>query len=521
MGKADFFRVQKAGNEQVEELIVVNLIVNSNFASRIAGKINTEHISSPHLRIICNWAIEYYKQYGRAPKQGITEIFEVESSSLSEEKADQIAAVLEGLSDKYTEKAQNTDYIYKKSVEYLDRQELLVRARNTISLAEKGFIDKARNEIRTYNEIKESISENGVFITPENFYRTVHEEEETGVMRLPGALGKMIGPLERGWLVSFLAPMKRGKTFYLVDWGIEGYLQGLKVVLFSLEMKEKDIDRRLFTAMTGKPYNAGTILLPVYDCLHNQQDSCHREERVCNVGLLDEEGTKPRFEDADPEYEPCTACRGNKELAKYYKIESWFIEEDTEGIEWRDINPVRGNLSLRNPKNIRRFCPPINTVEFSYIEDTLNDLELTDGFIPDVVVVDYADLLTSTLRADLRHQLNDIWQNLARMAAVRNILVLTASQTNRPAMKAKTLEEDASAEDIRKNAHVSAMIGINQSKKLREKEKGLLRLNLLYHRFREVTRAECLTTQQLSISRVCLDSMLVIPEDEGYIYVGG
>jgi replicative DNA helicase len=523
MARADFYKVKKASNEQIEELIVVGLILDTRFAQRIVKKINTEHISSRHLRILCQWCLNYVSKYGKAPKREIEEIFEVESSQIDEDKADQIKSVLESLSERYTDKTANTEYVYNQAIAYLDKQEILIRARNSIQLAEKGLVDKARNEIREYNEIRKDLTDNGVFLTPENFYRIIDSENDTGIMRLPGALGNLIGGLKRGWLVSFIGPMKRGKTFHLVDWAIEAYLQGLKVVLFSLEMTEQDIDKRMMSALVGKPFEDKAILLPVFDCKANQENTCHKDERTCSVGLVDEEGNLPFFEDADEDYVVCTACRNSKENKKFYVPTSWYIAEAAEKIKWDDIDPKkkRNKLIYKNPKNFRRFCPPIGSVPFSYIEDVLSDLALSEGFTPDIIVLDYADLLASTLKSELRHQLDDIWKSMARMAVNKEAIVLTASQTNRGAMNVRTISEDSSAEDIRKNAHVSVMIGINQYKKLKEKERGLIRLNLMYHRYKETPAAECLTTNNLSICRVCVDTMLVIPEETEYIYVGG
>ena len=520
MGKADFFRVKKASNEQIEELITVNLILDTKFATRIEPKIDLDYISSDHLKIITRWSLDYLRKYGVSPKQQIAEVFEVESSNLKSDMREQVEAVLENLSDRYTEKTNNTEFVYNEAVNYFDRQALLIRARNTISLVEKGLLDKARNEIRAYNEIRSTVVDDGVFIKSECFYEAFNEDFVTGAFRLPGAIGRMIGEFQKGWLVAFLAPMKRGKTFHLIDWAIEAYLQGMKVVFFSLEMTKKDIDKRLFCSLAGKPAEKGKVLIPVFDCKNNQDNNCGRAERTCSVGLFDEEGNRPFIEEAPKDYTPCSVCRDKAETKKLYSPDTWFITEESDGINWNDISPKRG-ASLYNPKNFRRFCPLTGKATYGYIEDVLNDLKLTDGFVPDVVVIDYADLLASTLNAELRHKLNEIWQGLARMAVERNVIVLTASQSNRPGISAKTLSEEAVAEDIRKNAHVSALIGINQDKKLREKEKGLIRLNMLYHRYKEVSEVECLVTHNLSIARVCLDSILVLPTDDKYTYIGG
>lgn len=525
MGKADFYRIKKASIDNIEELITVSLILDSEYARRIQHKINLDHITSKHYKLISNWCLDYVAKYGKAPGRAIEEIYEVESHRLQEDLQDQVLSVLESLSDRYTDKTFNTEYIYNKSITYIDRQELLVRARNVIHYVEKDDIGNARNVIRGYNEIKQDVVSDGVFLNPENFYK-VKEGLGDGIFKLSGSMGKLIGDLHRGWFGAFLAPMKKGKTFFLCDWAIEGFLQGLKVVLFSLEMRDQDIDRRLFTALAAEPIEPCTLLIPQFDCKKNQNGTCNRKERRSSVALYepddDGNGEKPDFDEADTSYQVCNECRKDKELKRFYHPESWFEEVKFKGITWDDVRPDRrkGRLKVYNEKNFRRFCPPIGTVPFSYIEETLIDLELTDGFVPDLVVVDYADLIESNLK-EYRHKIDDIWKKHARLAVEKDCLVLTASQSNKEGFNTRSLHEGSAAEDVRKNAHVTVMLGINQSKKLQEREKGLLRVNLLFHRYKEIISAECLTTQHLGISRVCIDDMLVTFAGDSYEYIGG
>jgi len=53
-------------------------------------------------------------------------------------------------------------------------------------------------------------------------------------------------------------------------------------------------------------------------------------------------------------------------------------------------------------------------------------------FIPDLVVVDYADIMRPEQKSPvLRHALKDIYENLRRIAQERDVAMLTATQSNR------------------------------------------------------------------------------------------
>ena len=102
-----------------------------------------------------------------------------------------------------------------------------------------------------------------------------------------------------------------------------------------------------------------------------------------------------------------------------------------------------------------------------------------------MVVIDYADLLgveEHTKRQDVRHQMNASWMTMRRIALTYHCLVVTATQTAATAYNSWIIRKKDFSEDKRKNAHVTGMIGINQSEKSddgqpSEKELGVYRLN--------------------------------------------
>ena len=57
--------------------------------------------------------------------------------------------------------------------------------------------------------------------------------------------------------------------------------------------------------------------------------------------------------------------------------------------------------------------------------------EKQDGFVPDLIVVDYADLIVPESRGEFRHQQNEIWKGLRRLSQEKGEpLVITASQSD-------------------------------------------------------------------------------------------
>jgi hypothetical protein len=139
-----------------------------------------------------------------------------------------------------------------------------------------------------------------------------------------------------------------------------------------------------------------------------------------------------------------------------------------------------------------------------------------DGFVPDVIIVDYADILAPDSRGEYRHQLDGIWAGLRRMAMERNALVVTASQAEKGTFHSD-ISETSVAEDIRKLAHVTAMVGLNQTKD--EYEKGVMRISQIAIREDRKATKQAVALQCLDIGRPLLDSrfldeVVVIDGDE-------
>jgi len=126
--------------------------------------------------------------------------------------------------------------------------------------------------------------------------------------------------------------------------------------------------------------------------------------------------------------------------------------------------------------------------------------EKQDNFIPDIIIIDYADILLADadcLKMDLRNQQNKIWQRLRRLSQEKHCLVVTATQADAASFESRTLKLHNFSEDKRKFGHCTSMYGINQDDP-EEKELRVMRLNELVIRegasstFRQVRLLQCL-----------------------------
>jgi replicative DNA helicase len=112
------------------------------------------------------------------------------------------------------------------------------------------------------------------------------------------------------------------------------------------------------------------------------------------------------------------------------------------------------------------------------VENKIKELD-RKGKKPDLVVIDYADLLKPRSRYnDLRHDQREVYREIKSMALVNKIAVWTASQSQRPTTdpeKFMTLHANSISESYEKIRIVDFVATLNQT--LREKDQGILRMH--------------------------------------------
>jgi replicative DNA helicase len=495
-------------DDKVEERILTGLIVSDTFCKQIIPIINRDTFASPYTKEIAKWCIEYFERYNEAPAQTIQELFDFDKSNLRDEDREMISVFLDRIADEYADGQKvNVEYLKDISVEYIRKRNLAISVARADEYMENGNLDEAEKEIQNYNKVyadtdgwenplsRESIAE----------YFLARANKENELFRFDGALGGMIGTLERNWLVGFLAPVKRGKTWWLIEMAKQAIQGCNKCIFISLEMDKHRIKDRIYKALTAQCHEGRDFKYPVFDCLSNQDNSCKKPERTNNKSLLSSIGQKPEY-DATLKYNVCTACRMNNK--KEYKAAYWFITDRPRRMEQKAVSKHIEILDKQFKRSLRVRSYPAYSANISRIKSDIEILENSQGFVPDVIIIDYADILApEDSRITGRERLDDTWKMLKNLSDERHCLVVTASQSNRKSFKKKHVTQTDIAEDIRKLAHVDAMMSLNQTPE--EKHSSVMRVNMIALRGDDFDEyASCIVTQQLKLGQVCLDSQM-------------
>lgn len=494
-----------------KELLII-LIVSNKACQELLQKINLNVLQVDYVKKIIEWIKSYFEKYNKSPGIHIKDIYKAEKENLDKNISNLIEIFLLELSKEYEEwETFNEDYFIDKAIEYIDERNLIYLFEKGKALVETDQRDKAKQLITNFTKIAKQTSK---WVNPfdEHEINNAMDYENEILFKFPGALGDLMGPLLRGYFIAFLAPIKRGKTWMLLELAILGLLNRCKVIFISLEMSKERMERRFYKRLASVMNKKGLVRYPAFDCLNNQDDSCDMKERTNKIRLLNKDDELPEYSD-ELEYRPCSYCR--KRYPKKYIQRFWYVSEERDPFDLTHIRKtIKSFKTTFKSSNLRLICYRKFTANLSQISQDINMLEYTENFIPDVIIIDYADILAPEYKYDdTRRIIDETWMTLGGMAEDKKCLLATVSQTGKQSWEAKNVKAKDVSEDYRKLAHVD--IGLTLSQKPSEKRQGIMRIGICAHRdedFNEYNQVVVL--QQLNAGQPLIDSEHYIEEEQ-------
>lgn len=215
------------------------------------------------------------------------------------------------------------------------------------------------------------------------------------------------GGLERGELGVIAAPTSRGKTAALVQIGcVGGMISGQRILAVSLELSGFNFQKRVDKCISMMP------------------------EKTVRTAYGERLGIK---EDPEPLLDKLDFLKGFK-------------------------------------PDLRVLQFPAGTCSVDDVEKQLERYKSQDGWIPTVLVVDYATLVKPPAKRDeFRHEIEGVILHLRSLARTWNMAVWTAAQTNRGSFKKEIITTADIGECIGISQHCDVMLTICQTEK-EEKE---------------------------------------------------
>lgn len=443
-------------NSLSERDIVYQLIVSDKFCREIIPVLNPKLLEIVYVRTIAIWIKDYFQKFKEAPKKNIIKLYRAHVEELKDEDLqNNILTFIEKLDRDYDKiKISNEDFAIQNAIKYLRVRSLKNFSEDIDSFINAGEIERAENCVTKFRKVEVASGEGVSILDDFDIVTEAFTEEQDKLFTMPGDFGQLVGDLHREDFVAFLAPMKAGKTFQLIDVGIEGLKNNLKVAMWSCEMSRTAMIKRVWKALSGQCTEDMTLEIPYFE------------------------------KDGD----------------------GWRIEKKT--VEKKASSVLEVQKKQKSLKRLFRggafriFAEPANTLTIEKLENELDDLAY-EGFYPDIIIVDYADIMAPSQKGEYRHQIDDIWKSLRGLAQKRKAVVFTASQTNRGAISREVEAEDV-AEDVRKIAHVTSMVSISKTKYC--KENSLAIYSQLVVREGQPITKKVVATQCLALGRPVIES---------------
>jgi len=441
----------------LQENILTLLCFDDEACPIVIAAIEPNLFESAVYRHVADTAIAYYRKYKKAVAEHLPDLLE---DRLAGKRAE--ARMYEDLlNDLYSIKdGINRKYILDQLQSFVRQQSI----RRSIILAaeelQQGRLDSAERIITEGVKRRITVFDKGLSvasaITSHTLYDPQQELIKTGIAPLDQD-GICPAP---GELFTVLAPPNRGKTWWLMAIGKFAALQRKKVLHVTLEMSEEKVARRYvqsFFSMTRRPESFKVPLIEV--------DKSGRF-----TGLRFKQLRK-RPSLLDPKARKRLTTRAATFGKKFERI------------------------------LVKQF--PTNQLTTDGLYAYLEMLELEEGFSPDLMIVDYADLMKIDSQ-NVRVDTGRVYKDLRGLAVDHNIAVASASQSNRPGEDSKILTMKHFAEDYSKAAISDNIVSYNQTKE--EKELNLARLFVVKARD-ESSGQQILISQAYTSGQFALDSV--------------
>jgi hypothetical protein len=469
-----------------DKQILTGLIMSSKFIRDIKHIYKSEYLNSSIAKTVADWCFKYFDQYEEAPQFHIQDLYNsyIRENNIDEKEQKFMESLFQQLIDQYSEEGSkiNVDYL-------LDMAEKRFKEKSLKILAEDINANLINNDIISAESLwvnfqaPQLAKSSGVCpFTDEDAIREAFNPAHTEpLFRLPGRLGYMMNDqLVRSSLISFLAPEKRGKSFWLQELALWAYKARCNVAVFDLgDMTQDQKIRRIHSTITQSPTKkkyVGELFVPVLDCKFSQGNTCPERNSIRKFVPYDEEKwefyayVRQQIKDG---YIPCSKCYKDRKKyrgAVWYEIRDAKLVDCNEGMSegFRWVRRTRG-------KKFKISCHENDSLTVRQMGQILDVWEYKEGFIPDVIIADYADIFASEdNRLSSRDQENKKWKQLRALSQRKRCCLITATQSDSASYGKESIGVKNFSEDKRKHAHITAEYALNQTDE--EKKRGILRV---------------------------------------------
>lgn len=411
-------------SQHLQDCIILLSITDKDFLTVIRPIVKPEFLSSSISEDILTLCYKYYDQFNKAPDEHFhDEVIRYFKNLKGEEKEKQ-DLFLDYLDKIHNMSAPNPDYIITRLNDFVKAREFEFAIVQSSELVVKGKFREAEGLM--LKAIKSGIEREDAGCEYLKDYSGIMERvnPENNIIIPSGIkyIDRIIKGYEKTDLVVWLGKPKGKKSWAMYDAAYMGLLRGKNVAIISMENTRHQVETRL-DMMAG--------------------------------GLVDEKKgrniTVRRYEEEKEEF-----------IVEDIYVESVYNMKEA-------LNARKKLMRMGGRLFIKKY--PMGSITMLEIDRYLDYLERFEKFFPEILIIDYADILAPIdPKKALRDQLNETYLYMKRIADERSIAVITGSQVNRESVNKPKVNVKAFAEDIRKAANCTKAIAICQTDEQEEIE---------------------------------------------------
>lgn len=456
-------KLQKV-DSHTERKIATAMVVSKEFLDQGYSIINIELIKAKHLQKIAGWCLKYFEKYKEAPKKNIESIYHswVKKGKAQEEVVDAVHDILEDLSDQYEEDPSiNIPYLLDTTAEYFNTRRIeVLKDELEYSLSQDNG-NSASEAIAKFSLVSAKTNYGIDPLNDEDAWNLAFAESQKPLIKWGNKDADYFfgNALTRDGLIGVLAPEKRGKTWWCVEFAMRAVSQRKKVALFEVgDMSQSQILRRLGVRLTRRPMfrkDLGIIEIPKQMKKNGKAVKIRTKKIECKK-IVNEIASK-------------------KAIKRFLRANG--------------IKPSQPHFMISTH--------PTSSINIHEITFILEQWENYRNFVPDIIIIDYPDILApepGTGSLATRDQINSTWKAMRRLSQEKHCLVIAPTQADAASYTQEILNAGNFSEDKRKLSHVTGMLGLNQTSE--EKSKGVMRLNWIVLRESDFNVDRCLFVGQ-------------------------
>lgn len=456
----------------LQENILMLLCFSKEYSKLVASMITSNLFEDAVYQTIADRSINFVDKYGTPPGQvHLPDLLEDKLTSKHRREASVYSKALEDLNYAVKE-GYRPEYIINTLRKFVRQQKLKSGVTEAAKLLQEGDLDGCESAFLATIKQRDEIFDKGLSLSDIEFVlNEISKPDLTFKTGITGLDKANIGPARKE-LYLFMAPVNRGKSWHLISLGKYGLLSRKKVLFITLEMSQAKTTARFLQTLFS--------LVKRPDIEKGSEGT--REVKV------------PRFKLEDGAYKglvidtikrPAIMSPSGRILVKKR------IESQKLGNRYRLI--------------VKQF--PTGMLSIKQLESYLDLLERHAHFVPDLLIIDYADLMDISGK-DFRIDTGRLYQQLRGIAVERDLAVATATQSNRLAEDVKWITLKHIAEDYSKAATADNVITYSQT--VLEKKYGLARLFIAKGRDEE-SGLNFLISQCYAMGQFSMDSSHLTP----------